>query len=134
MTGLTDDNAIKTWLRTVNNRIAIGDDEADDISGADVDAIQKSTESTIIGRLSRFYVQPMSLNSESAYDLVKEIATKLVCYNIWSAMQPTATIDDLPAAVRNWKAEADALLEQIVPTGKQAPMAGRDIILEGETL
>lgn len=140
MAGLTNDNAIETLLRTINKRIVVGEMQPDaernenDISRADVHAIQMSTESTIVGRFSRFYAQPMSLRADSTRTLVNEIATKLTCYNIWSAMQPTATIEDLPAAVRNWKVEADALLEQIVPTGKQSPMAGRDIILEGETL
>jgi hypothetical protein len=140
MAGLTDDNAIETLLRTVLKRIDIGEKQPDpatnthDISRADIHAIQMSAESAITARLSRFYAQPMSLRGERTRILLKEIATKLVGYSVWSALQPTATIEEVPAAVRQWKIEADALLDQIVPLGKTAPVAGRDILLDGEAL
>ena len=136
----TDIQAIEMQLRTVTNRIRITDvapapgTNSSDIDIADVQQQRVSSEASIETRLERFYSVPLSLTETRTIALIKTIATKLTAYNVWTALHPAMTISDLPAAVKEWKADVEATLESIVPKGRDAPVQGRDVILAGEAL
>lgn len=105
-----------------------------DLSHASVEVQIQKAESEITLRLSRFYTLPLSLSDHETVTLLNSMATNLAAYKCYLIFQPGMTRDALPAAVQEWKKDVDAMLERIVPTGKTAPVAGRDIILDGESL
>uniref|UniRef100_A0A6M3JCS9 Uncharacterized protein n=2 Tax=viral metagenome TaxID=1070528 RepID=A0A6M3JCS9_9ZZZZ len=99
-----------------------------------VEEIISSAESMITARIGRFYSTPLSLDKPKTIKFLREIATKEAAYQVWLTINPALTTQDLPAAVREWKAYVEAMIEGIVPKGKTSAVQGRDIILEGETL
>lgn len=124
---------------TRNVRITIEQDEpsatnAIDISFNGVDQERVGAESEIVMRLSRFYTVPLTLTDSSTVDLLQELATKLSAYRVWLRVNPSATREDIPGSVAQWKRDYDEMMEQIVPKGKSTAQVGRDIILEGESL
>ncbi|MEW5875818.1 MAG: hypothetical protein AB1752_11645 [Candidatus Zixiibacteriota bacterium] len=140
MADLTNIASIEELLRTVTPGIKVGDEEPDaatneyDLSRTTIDNWRTRQEAIIVNRLSRFYVVPLALTSDRTVELLKDIATRYGAYAVWLALHPQRTRDNLPASVTLWKSEADALLDQIVPLGKNEPVDGRDIILDGESL
>lgn len=140
MPNLTDIANIEELLRTVTPGMRVGDEEPDppnndyDLSRSSIDNWRGRQEAIIVSRLSRFYATPLALTSTTTISLLKEIATKLSAYAVWLALHPLRTRDQLPASIELWKKEADMTLDQIVPLGKDQPVDGRDIILEGESL
>jgi hypothetical protein len=105
-----------------------------DISFAGVDSIRIRVEGELSHNFGRFYSLPLALVDRNTISLIEKIATELTAYNCWLAIHPQMTRDALPAAILEWKKNADALLEKIVPTGKSTAQSGRDIILQGESL
>jgi hypothetical protein len=105
-----------------------------DLSHTSVEVQIQKAESEIIVRLSRFYDVPLSMSNHNTVTMLNAMATNLAAYKCYLIFQPGMTKDNLPAAVLEWKKDVDAMLERIVPTGKSAPVAGRDIVLEGESL
>ena len=99
-----------------------------------VEDIKYKVESEMERRFARFYQVPLSLTVESTAQMVANIAMQLTGYKIWLTLHPQMTIDDLPASVTLWKTEADATMLAILPKGQTSPLAGRDILLEGELL
>jgi hypothetical protein len=120
-------------------RVEIGQAEPSDtnqidLSFAGVDSIRIRVEGELSHNFGRFYSIPLRLTDRNTISLVEKLATELTAYNCWLAIHPQMTRDGLPAAVMEWKKNADALLAQIVPPGKSTAQRGRDIILEGESL
>jgi hypothetical protein len=120
-------------------RVEIGQAEPSDtnqidLSFAGVDSIRIRVEGELSHNFGRFYSLPLALIDRNTISLVEKLATELTAYNCWLSIHPQMTRDTLPAAVLEWKKNADALMEKIVPSGKSAAQRGRDIILEGETL
>ena len=105
-----------------------------DISFAGVDSIRIRVEGELSHNFGRFYSLPLALVDRNTISLIEKIATELTAYNCWLAIHPQMTRDALPAAILEWKKNADALLEKIVPTGKSTAQSERDIILQGESL
>jgi len=105
-----------------------------DISFAGIDSIRIRVEGELSHRFGRFYSLPLVLTDRNTVSLVEKIATELTAYNCWLVIHPSMTRDALPAAVLEWKKNADALIDQIVPPGRQTAQVGRDIILVGESL
>lgn len=138
MADLCKKKDIEDQLRTVTDRIVTGPvvTDTNDVTIEDsaVEAIRVKAEAEITSRLSRFYTVPLSLSNETTATLLNQIATKLSAYNVWLAVHPTLSVEDLPAAVAQWKLDVDTKLDEIVPKGKSEPRSGRDIILAGETL
>lgn len=140
MADLTDITSIESLLRTATPGISVGDSEPDadlndyDLTRATIETWRQREESKIVNRLSRFYVIPLALTSTRTVDMLRDIATRYGAYAVWLALHPLLTRDNIPASVMLWKSEADELLNQIVPLGKDEPVDGRDIILDGESL
>lgn len=132
---------ILTHLQTLGGRIQLATDEnppsdtnATQITRETIESQRMTREAQITTRMSRFYATPLGLLAETTSDLMRRIATYLVSYDIWIHLHPNLTMDDLPVGVKEWKTEAEAELEAIVPKGKEAPVAGRDVVLDGESL
>jgi len=140
MADLTTLQHVETLLRTAVNRVNIGDEQPDpdqndyDISRQTIESYRDEQEANVLNRLSRFYSIPLALTSTRTVQMLRDIATRLTAYKAWLAIHPTMTSVNMPEAVKLWKSEADAMLNQIVPEGKSEPLAGRDIILDGESL
>jgi len=105
-----------------------------DLSFAGVDSIRIRVEGELAHNFGRFYSLPLKLIDRNTISLVEKLATELTAYNCWLAIHPQMTRENLPAAVMEWKKNADALMEKIVPSGKSTAQSGRDIILSGESL
>lgn len=104
------------------------------ISFGQVDQQRQRVEAEITQRLGRFYSTPLALVNSNTIALMERIATDLTSYHCWLMINPNITREALPAGVLEWKKNAEALLDQIVPPGKNSAETGRDIILSGETL
>lgn len=136
----TDIEAIESKLRTVLGRIVIAEAEpvpgstTTEMSTATVEQIRIGAESMIENHLGRWYDTPLALTASKTIALLKDIATKLAAYNVWTTMHPAMATADLPASVKDWKADVEHVLESIVPKGKANYVEGRDVRLEGEAL
>ena len=140
MADLTTLQHVETLLRTAVDRVNIGDEAPDpdqndyDISRPTIESFRDEQEGIVLNRLSRFYTIPLALTSNRTIQMLRDIATRLTAYKAWLAIHPTITTLNMPESVKLWKSEAETMLDQIVPTGKSEPLAGRDILLDGESL
>ena len=136
-TGIED---ITDMVMTASNRVEFGDDEPDpgtntiDMSYAQVDNLRRRVESSMTQRLARFYTTPLNLTDEDTAMIINDIATKLVAFQVYSVLHQNMSSDELPAVVEEWRRDAEEKMNQIIPIGKSQAKAGRDVILEGETL
>ena len=104
------------------------------ISFSQVDQQRQRVEAEITQRLGRFYSTPLALVNSDTTALLEKIATELATYQCWLIINPNITREAIPAGVLEWRKNADALLDQIIPPGKHTAQIGRDIILSGESL
>lgn len=135
----TDTEEILELVQSQAGRIVVSETAPTDSNDVNVtyDSIERvrlKRESQITTRLARFYVVPLSLVAETTNKTIRRIATYLAAYDVYLQVHPTLTTIDLPAAVKLWHDDAMAEIEAIVPRGKTAPVDGRDVILDGETL
>lgn len=137
-TQYTSMEQIARRLRTASGRVNLDHDEPIpgtndiDMSYETADSYRINVERTLERRFSRFYSVPLVLTADSTVEMLDDIACKLTAYEIWTVLNPEYTTDVIPAAVMQWKTDAEVQLEQIIPKNKNAPVIGRDIILEGE--
>lgn len=139
MPKMTDLNHVKDLLRAANQRVVITDVEpvpgsnTTDISVETAESFRLQAEADIEARLSRFYNTPLELTNRTTINLIRQVATRKTAYAIYLALRPMLTAENIPIAVQKWDDEAESTLRRIVPEGKDSPVAGRDIILEGES-
>lgn len=138
MQSYTDMDAVAKLLRD-GVRVVLSQDEPTGTNGVDMsysnaEAYRTAVEAEITQRLGRFYSVPLAMSNIGTIEILKSVATYLTGVKVWLALHPTMTIDRLPAAVLEWRDSAEKMLGRIVPEGKQYPVDGRDIILDGETL
>jgi len=136
--GYTTIDMVADQLRQ-NVRVNVGNEEPSatnqvDISFAGIDMIRLRVEGELSHQFGRFYSVPLKLTDANTINLVEKIATELTAYNCWLVIHPMMTRENLPASVLEWKKNADATMEKIVPSGRSMAETGRDIILAGETL
>lgn len=141
MAALTDTQAIEVQIQAIGSgRIKVGDVEPNpgtndfNISRKTIDQKRVETEQGIVAELARFYVTPLALTNPETVKLLKEWATKLTSFEIWTIIHPQMTIEDLPASVMIWKDRTDQLKASLAPADKETLQPGRDIILAGESL
>jgi hypothetical protein len=121
-------------------RISVGDTAPDPgtnnyvIERTTIEEIISTANQVIVSRIGRFYTTPLTLTNPETVKLLNGIATKQAAYEVILTIIANMTIDEIPAATKDWKASLEALMESIVPKGKTSALIGRDIILEGETL
>lgn len=121
-------------VRIVIDTAEPSESNAIDISFSGINAQRVRVEGDISLNLGRFYSIPLALTSQNTIKTLEKLATDLSCYSVWLVVHSGTTSDQIPASVQEWKSNADALMERIVPKGKSTALAGRDIILEGESL
>ena len=135
----TDIESVMRRIGASKGRIVVSDDEPSqsnqgEISRARIDSLRLEREAAIESRFGRFYQIPLSLNDDNTRDLIARIATLYTAWDVWLEVHPQAISAELPAAVLEWKKEAEASLEMWAPSKKSSLAMGADPILAGETL
>jgi len=135
----TDIDGVMMRLGASKGRITVTDDEptqsnAGDISRARIDALRVEREATIEARFGRFYQIPLALDNSNTRDLIRRVATLLCAYDVWLEVHPIAISSEIPAAVLEWKKEAELAMEMWAPAKKASLATGKDPVLAGETL
>lgn len=135
----TDIDGVMTRIGASKGRIVVTDDEPSqsnqgEISKARINALRGEREAAIEARFGRFYGIPLSLGDDNTRDLIRRIATLYVSWDVWLEVHPQAISSELPAAVLEWRKEAEASLDMWAPSKKRSLAMGTDPILAGETL